>query len=198
MKRSKGGNYQKISHVDSRGNKNQNHQLVDEYDLKRRGNTLNKFSQHLPADKNKQIDTKLFQEIDRKDDGLTTIQQSQFPTSTYLRLDQKIDEQEERRNDLQNSLINKIDGVKSELITRSDSIRKELEEKIKSAKSDIRSHVNQVMTWILSITAIILTIVGVYIIYNIHENSKNIEELKKFQTEIKIKLETPKDRGEHR
>ncbi len=54
------------------------------------------------------------------------------------------------------------------------------------------------MTWILSITAIILTIASVYIIYNIHENSKNIEELKKFQTEIKIKLENPKDIGEHR
>lgn len=54
------------------------------------------------------------------------------------------------------------------------------------------------MTWILSITAILLTIASVYIIYNIHENSKNIEELKKFQTEIKIKLENPKDISEHR
>lgn len=124
MGRNKGGNYQKLSHIDNRGNKNS--ELVDEYNLKRRGNTLNKFSQHLPADKNKQIDTRPYQEIDHKDDGLTTIQEPQFPTSTYLRLDQKIDEQEERCNNLQTSLINKIDGVKSELITRSDSIRKEL------------------------------------------------------------------------
>lgn len=192
MKRSKGGEHQKTAHI------NNNLQQVDEYNLKKRSHSLNKFSQHLPADKNKQRDTKPYQEVSHQDQGLTTDYESQFPTSTYLRLDEKIDEQEERRNELQTSLINKIDGVKSELITRSDSIRKELEEKIKSAKSDIRSHVNQVMTWILSITAIILTIVGVYIIYNIHENSKNIEELKKFQTEIKIKLETPKDRGEHR
>ena len=124
MGRNKGGNYQKLSYIDNRGNKNS--ELVDEYNLKRRGNTLNKFSQHLPADKNKQIDTRPYQEIDHKDDGLTTIQEPQFPTSTYLRLDQKIDEQEERCNNLQTSLINKIDGVKSELITRSDSIRKDL------------------------------------------------------------------------
>lgn len=189
MKRSKGGNYQKISHVDSRGNKNQNQQLVDEYNLKRRGNTLNKFSQHLPADKNKQIDTKLFQEIDHKDDGLTTIQQSQFPTSTYLRLDQKIDEQEERRNDLQTSLINKIEELHTELITRGDSLRTELERKIESAKSDNRSHINYILTVIISLLAIICG----YIIYSIRDNSKNIEEIKKWQTEVKIKLVNHKE-----
>lgn len=196
MKRNKGGVNQKASHIDNKVKNNS--KQVDEYNLKIRSNTLNKFSQHLPADKNKQRDTKSYQEINRQDEGLTTIQESQITTSTYLRLDQKIDEQEERRNDLQTSLINKIEEVKSDLIARGDAIRTELEGKIASAKSDNRSHINQVMTWIISITGIILTIASVYIIYNIHENSKNIEELKKFQTEIKIKLETPKDRGEHR
>lgn len=187
MKKYKGGANQKVSHIDNKVKNNS--KQVDEYNLKIRSNTLNKFSQHLPAVKNKQRDTKPYQEINHQDEGLTTIQESQFPTSTYLRLDQKIDEQEERRNDLQTSLINKIEEVKSYLIVRGDSIRTELEGKIASAKSDNRSHINQVMTWVLSITGIISTIVSVYIIYNIHENSNKIEELKKFQTEIKIRFE---------
>lgn len=188
MKRSKGGEHQKTAHI------NNNLQQVDEYNLKKRSHSLNKFSQHLPADKNKQRDTKPYQEVSHQDQGLTTDYESQFPTSTYLRLDEKIDEQEERRNDLQTSLINKIEELHTELITRGDTLRTELEEKIVSAKSDNRSHINYILTVIISLLALICG----YIIYSIRDNSKNIEELKKFQTEIKIRLETPKDREEHR
>jgi len=170
-----------------------NNRGEDEYNINKRSQSLNKFSNHLPADKQKLKSTQICQDKEeRLDDGITT-GQIKTPTSTsqidYFRLDRRIDEQERRRDSLKTELISKIESVKSDLIGRGDDLRKELEEKITKAKSDNRNHIHWIIGIIFAIVSILLTLIGWSIISRINNNSSDIQKINNENTNIKFDLE---------
>lgn len=130
-----------------------------QYNLVQSGAKLSKYSDHRPADKTAPYSTRIDQDSSIKENVLSTAPNLHTATSTtqidFSRLDRRIDEQEDRRISLQNSMTEKIDTVKTNLINREDDLRKELEGKINNGR--------KLCLWIIGICfSVISIILGIY------------------------------------